>query len=172
MTKSNEFHYTNETMVRDLLELTPIGRFDSVLDAGSGLNKVWYNNIANADKYECEYDDGCDFFNWTHPVDWIVGNPPFSDGWKFTEHALTIANVGIAWLLNNQALNSNMTPRRLQITKDAGFTYKHIHVVADARWFGRYYYLLLTKGGEGILSWERKTYKIEATKSQRGLFND
>jgi hypothetical protein len=32
------FHYTNEQMVRDLISITPLS--GSVLDAGSGKNKV------------------------------------------------------------------------------------------------------------------------------------
>ena len=40
--KDITFHYTNEQMVKDLISITPIS--GSVLDAGSGKNKVWFNN--------------------------------------------------------------------------------------------------------------------------------
>lgn len=65
---------------------------------------------------------------------------------------------GIAWLVNNQALNSHFTPRRLQLMSDNGFTLKSIKVVADKRWFGRYYYLIFTKEPNNFISWERKAY--------------
>jgi hypothetical protein len=45
MTNNITFHYTNEKMVRDLLAITPINPTTTVLDAGSGKNKVWYKNI-------------------------------------------------------------------------------------------------------------------------------
>jgi len=152
--KDITFHYTNEQMVKDLISITPIS--GSVLDAGSGKNKVWYNNLSG-EKYECEIEDGNDFMLWGKKVDWVVGNPPFHESWKFTEKATQIAKKGVAFLVNNTGLNSQMTPRRLQITKDNGFEITHIMVVADKRWFGRYYYLIYEKKN-GFISWERKTY--------------
>jgi hypothetical protein len=153
--KDITFHYTNEQMVKDLISITPIT--GSVLDAGSGKNKVWYKNL-NGEKYECEIEDGVDFITqWDKKVDWVVGNPPFHMSWAFSEKAISIANIGFAWLLNNTCLNSQMTPRRLQLMKDAGFELQKIHVVSDKRWFGRYYYIIFEKK-KGFISWERKTY--------------
>lgn len=152
--KNITFHYTNEQMVKDLLAITPIE--GSVLDAGSGA-KVWFKNLRGK-KYECELDRGQDFYKWDRVVDWVVGNPPFNESWKFTEKAITIAQRGIAWLVNNQALNSHFTPRRLQLMSDKGFTLKSIKVVADRRWFGRYYYLIFTKENNNFISWKRETY--------------
>lgn len=165
--ESKEFHYTNEHMVKDLLKLIPYSTRDVILDAGSGKNKVWYNNfeVETGYKFECEVDEGHDFFKWITPVDWIIGNPPYHQSWKFTEHALTIAKKGIAWLVNNQALNSHLTPRRLDLFKEKGFEYTKIHVVADKRWFGRYYFIVLERGKKGIISWERKTYGGECDSS-------
>jgi hypothetical protein len=154
--KDITFHYTNEQMVKDLISITPL--YGSVLDAGSGKNKVWYNNIPdNLEKYECEIEEGNDFLLWDKKVDWVIGNPPFHKSWLFTEKSLSIAKLGIAFLINNTGLNSQMTPRRLQIIKDNGFEIIHIKVVADRRWFGRYYYLIFEKK-KGFISWERKTY--------------
>ncbi|MDP4227189.1 MAG: hypothetical protein Q8910_12485 [Bacteroidota bacterium] len=149
-----ELHYTNEQMVKDLISITPI--CGSVLDAGSGKNKVWFNNLSG-EKYECEIEDGVNFYDWDKKMNWVVGNPPFSHSWAFTEKAITIATDGIAFLVNNMGLNSQTTPRRLQIMKDAGFELQHIRVVSDKRWFGRYYFIIFEKK-KGFLSWERKTY--------------
>ncbi len=152
--KDITFHYTNEQMVKDLLAITPIS--GSVLDAGSGKNKVWSKNIPNCK--ECEIEDGCDFYKWSERIDWVVGNPPFNESWKFTEKAIEIANKGIAWLVNNQALNSHFTPRRMDLLASKGFYLNKIHIVNDSRWFGRYYYLIFTKEPNDFLSWKRKTY--------------
>lgn len=154
--KDITFHYTNEEMVKDLIKLIPFEKDDIVLDAGSGKNKVWQNNCP-VKCLECELEDGCNFLELEMNVDWIIGNPPYNLSWAFTEKSIEIASKGIAWLVNNQALNSHLTPRRLDLMKEKGFELQHIRVVADKRWFGRYYFLIFEKK-KGILSWERKTY--------------
>ena len=155
MKKNREFHYTNEQMVKDLIAITPIS--GSVLDAGSGKNKVWYNNLSG-EKYECEIEDGNDFLLWNKEVDWIVGNPPFHCGWKFLDKASTIAKNGIAFLGNINFWNSCL-PNRYEILKKRGFYLTKIHIVQDKRWFGRYYYLIFIKQPNDFVSWDTKTYK-------------
>lgn len=91
-------------------------------------------------------------------MDWVVGNPPYHISWKFTEKALEIADVGIAWLVNNQALNSHFTPKRIQLMRQKSFYLQSIQVVADKRWFGRYYYLIFTKDYSDFLDSTVKSY--------------
>ncbi len=160
MKRNKEFHYTNGEMVRDLLRITPIMETDTVLDAGSGQNKIWYNSVQNTvvEKYECEIEDGCDFFEWNKRVDWVVGNPPFHLGWKFLEKASDVADKGIAFLGNLNFWNSCL-PNRFELLKERGFYLNKIHIVQDKRWFGRYYYLIFTKKPNDFLSWNKKTYQ-------------
>lgn len=148
------FHYTNEQMVKDLIVIAPIS--GSVLDAGSGNNKVWFNNL-QGEKYECEIEDGCDFMLWDKRVDWVIGNPPFHQGWLFLDKASQIASRGIAFLGNLNFWNSCL-PNRFEILKERGFYLNKIHIVQDKRWFGRYYYLIFTKDKNEFLSWNTKTY--------------
>ena len=151
--KDITFHYTNEQMVKDLIAITPLN--GSVLDAGSGKNKVWYKNIPDScEKYECEIEDGVDFLEWDKNVSWVIGNPPFDKQKDFLLKASSIASEGIAFLGNINFWNG-LTPKRLSELN--GFELQHIHIVADKRWFGRYYYLIFEKK-KGFVSWERKTY--------------
>lgn len=92
--KDITFHYTSEEMAQDLIALLPLTKEMSVLDAGSGKNKVWFKNFPCDEKYECEIEDNNDFFNWQKRVDWVVGNPPYHQSWLFTEKALNIAKGG------------------------------------------------------------------------------
>jgi hypothetical protein len=161
MEKEKDFYYTNEQMVKDLLAITPIS--GSVLDAGSGENKVWFNNLSG-EKYECEIEDGCDFYKWDKKVDWVVGNPPFKDRAdgnnliaSWIEKASEIANMGMAFLINHKVINF-LTPRRLENLKEKGFYLQHIRIVSDKRWFGRYYYLIFIKNPNNFISWNIKTY--------------
>ncbi len=152
--KNKTFHYTNKAMVQYLLSNTPIK--GSVLDAGSGNNKVWFNELRGK-KYECEIDDGCDFFEWDKKVDWVVGNPPFHLGWLFLEQASNIANIGIAFLGNLNFWNSCL-PSRFEKLKEKGFYLKKIIIVQDKRWFGRYYYLIFTKEDNNFVEWNMQTF--------------
>jgi uncharacterized protein YdaL len=133
--KDITFHYTNEKMVKDLIDTIEFSSSDSVLDAGSGKNKVWYNNISDLvdKKYECEIEDGVDFFNWDKKVDWVISNPPFHLGKDFLLKAVDIAKKGIAFLINNQCLNSFLLPSRLEILRKKGFYIQSIRVVQDKR---------------------------------------
>lgn len=154
--KDITFHYTNEKMAIDLINVLKdkydLSLFQSCVDAGSGKNKVWYNNLDFSIKYECEIEDGNDFVLFDKKVDWVIGNPPFHMGWKFTEKALDVANFGIAFLLNNSALNSNNTPKRIQYINSKGFYLQSMHVVSDKRWFGRYYFVIYTKEKSNFLT--------------------
>lgn len=152
--RPKHFHYTNEQMVKDLIALTPLT--GSVLDAGSG-DKVWFNNLSG-EKYECEIDRGCDFHKWDKNVDWVIGNPPFHEGWKFLDKASQIAEKGIAFLGNLNFWNSCL-PNRFEKLKERGFYLNKLHIVQDVRWFGRYYYIIFTKEKNDFVSWEMKTYK-------------
>ena len=162
MKKEKEFYYTDEEMVKDLLEITPLKDSEIILDAGSGENKVWFNNLDNRGifkKLECEIEDGCDFYKWDKRVDWVIGNPPFRHNgenqiWKWIDKASQIANKGMAFLLNHKVFNT-LTPVRLKLLVERGFYIQHIRIVADKRWFGRYYYLIFGKENKDFVSWKK-----------------
>jgi len=156
--KDKTFFYTQPEMVKDLLNLIPFKEGDKVLDAGSGKNKVWFNNLPECvKKYECEIDDGCNFLNWDIPVDWVVGNPPFHLGNEFIQHSASICKVGFAFLLSIRSFNS-LTPNRLEQLKQKGFYLSKIHIVNDKRWYGRYYFVIFTRDKNLFLTWKLKTY--------------
>ena len=143
-------------MVDELLSFTPLSSADSVLDAGSG-NKVWFNRIKSENKFECEIERGCDFYQWDKKVDWVIGNPPFDQQKKFLYKATEIARKGVAFLGNINFWNG-LTPKRLQKIKDNGFYLQKIHIVTDKRWFGRYYFMIFGKEKKEWISWNTKTF--------------
>ena len=159
--KKKEFYYTDIEMVKDLLSITPIfWQKDIVLDAGSG-NGAWYHNLLcpQKNRRECEIERGNDFYKWEEKVDWVVGNPPFRHNgenqiWKWIDKASQITNKGMGFLLNHKVFNT-LTPVRLQLLADRGFYIQHIRIVADKRWFGRYYYLIFGRENKSLISWKK-----------------
>jgi len=162
--RTPELHYTDKKMVRDLIRMIPLTLGDRVLDAGSGRNKTWYKELCDycVEPFECEIEDGVDFLLWRKSVDWVIGNPPFSQGYKFVEHASIIANKGMAFLGSGKFINSLLLPNRLERLKEAGFYINSIRVVQDKRWYGRYYFIVFTRNERDVeFSWELNTYKGE-----------
>lgn len=154
MEKTPELYYTTEEMAKYLISKTPIK--GSVLDAGSGRNKVWYNNLEEP-KYECELEEGQDYYEWEKRVDWVIGNPPWRTNgknqiWDWINKASEIAEQGFAFLLNHKVFNT-LTPNRLQKLKDKGFYLLNIEIIQDKRWFGRYYYIIFSKKKSTFLMW-------------------
>ena len=144
-------------MVRDLLRFVPYKEADIIMDAGSGIEKVWFNSVLTANKMEMEIKEGKDYLTFKEKVDWTIGNPPYYISWLFTKKALETSRKGIAWLLNLNNLNSLFTPKRLSFAKEKGFEITKIHIVNDSRWFGRYFFVVYEKK-KGILTWKRETY--------------
>jgi len=64
----------------------------------------------------------------------------------------------MAWLVNINGLNSNLSPNRLAIAKAFGFEITSMHLIEDARWFGRYFFIIYEKNKKGVLTWEKKKY--------------
>lgn len=159
--KDITFHYTKENMVKDLIKLIPFVKNDYVLDAGSGKNKVWFNNIPQfCKKEEYELEDGIDFIETleSKKFDWIIGNPPFHLGWAFLDKASKLSNKGIAFLGNLNFLNSTVLPNRMELLRERGFYLNKIHIVQDKRWFGRYFFVIFTKNPEDFISWNKQNY--------------
>lgn len=151
-------HYTPESLVKDLMNLIPFDKDDLVLDAGSGNNKVWFNNIPTNRKAECEIDEGVDFLLYNEKVDWIIGNPPFRGIIDFIKHSADISNKGFGFLMGHSRINQ-LTPKRLQDLTDKGFYLSKIHIFGVGKWFGRYYFMLWTKNKSESISWSKINYK-------------
>ena len=152
------FHYTKPEMVKDLIAMIPFQIRDSVLDAGSGRNKVWYNFIPGyCVKDKCEIEEGVDFLTLKRQYEWIIGNPPFHIGYKFILKASELSLEGFAFLLNTQGLNS-LTPIRISKIQGNGFYLQKIHIVNDKRWFGRYYFVIFQKKPNDFLSYTLQAY--------------
>lgn len=67
-----------------------------VLDPCRG-DGVFFDRLSEGREW-CEITQGRDFLEWNTPVDWVFGNPPYSQYAKWIYHAMKIA-VDIVYLM-------------------------------------------------------------------------
>jgi len=80
--------YTPSWVVEDMLRhFQPCG---TVLDPCRG--KGAFADRLTPGSPWCEITDGVDFFSWQQPVDWVVGNPPYSMTREWFRHSYTVAD--------------------------------------------------------------------------------
>jgi hypothetical protein len=73
----------------------------------------------------CEISEDKDFFQWGERVDWIIGNPPWSQFGDFNRHALDTAD-NVVWLYHIPGL---LTKRRIKDATDRGFNLREIILI-------------------------------------------
>jgi len=79
--------YTPESISKSIIEyLSPSGL---CLDPCMG-DGAFYKFLPEGSEY-CEIAEGKDFFEYTKSVDWVIGNPPYSNFSDFLEHSFRIA---------------------------------------------------------------------------------
>lgn len=86
--KQGDHVYTPTWVVEDMiLHFRPSG---TVLDPCRG--KGAFTDLLPAGSPWCEIDDGRDFFAWSEPVDWVIGNPPYSMTRAWFRHSYDVAD--------------------------------------------------------------------------------
>jgi hypothetical protein len=80
--------YTPDWVARDMVEyFQPNGR---ILEPCAG-DGVFLKYLPAGTEW-CEIEKGRDFFQWQEPVDWIVGNPPYSTSYEWFNHSFSLSD--------------------------------------------------------------------------------
>lgn len=86
--KPEDVVYTPDWCARDIVEhFAPSG---VVLDPCRG--KGAFHDLLPEGSPWCEISEGTDFFDWSTPVDWVIGNPPYSLTRPWFRHSYDIAD--------------------------------------------------------------------------------
>lgn len=86
--KHGDVVYTPAWCAQDMVEhFQPSG---VVLDPCKG-EGVFLDYLPEGSPW-CEITNGRDFFEWTEPVDWVIGNPPYSLTRPWFKHSYGIAD--------------------------------------------------------------------------------
>ena len=85
--KRRDVVYTPDAVAAAIVQrYKPRGR---ILDPCRGDGAFWRHMPGAA---WCEIAEGRDFFDWREPVDWVVGNPPYSVMNRWLEHSFEVAD--------------------------------------------------------------------------------
>lgn len=99
---ADDIVYAPDDIARDVVNhFKPTGR---ILEPCSG-EGAFLKYLPDADW--CEIEKGRDFFAYNKPVDWIVGNPPFSIFSDWLKHSFEIAD-NIVYVMMPQTLFNSM----------------------------------------------------------------
>jgi hypothetical protein len=63
----------------------------------------------------CELTENKDFFEWWMPVDWIIGNPPYSNFSKFLRHSFLVAQEIVYLIPINKCFSSDCLLREINL---------------------------------------------------------
>ena len=135
--------YTPDWVARDMVEyFKPTGR---ILEPCMG-DGAFMRHLPENTEW-CEIERGRDFFAWHEPVDWIIGNPPYSVFSKWLGYSMEIANHICYLIPLTRLFNSGYFIKRL------------------ARWGGIVHMRYYADGGE--LGWNIG-FAVGAVHFQRG----
>jgi len=130
-------------------------------------NLVWYDPFKNSGSYYNQYPcanenkkwseilENKDFFDFNEEVDVIASNPPYSMIDKVLEKSVSLKPMIISYLLGI----NNLTAKRMEYMESQGYYITKLHMCKVFKWFGMSLVVVWEKGGEPILSYDRKVWR-------------
>jgi len=130
-------------------------------------NLVWYDPFKNSGSYYNQYPcanenkkwseilENKDFFDFNEEVDVIASNPPYSMIDKVLEKSVSLKPMIISYLLGI----NNLTAKRMEYMESQGYYITKLHMCKVFKWFGMSLIVVWEKGGEPILSYDRKVWR-------------
>ena len=107
--KQSDVVYTPDDVARDVVNFfKPTGR---ILEPSAG-DGAFLRHLPPHTEW-CEIEKGRDFFAWREPVDWCIGNPPYSIFSEWMRHSFKIADNIVYVIPINKAYNSDRMMREI-----------------------------------------------------------
>lgn len=146
-------HQTPVELARDLIPLLPIVPTDRLYEPFRGEGAFYDSFPEENPKHWTEITEGRDYETDTTDYDWVITNPPFclmSNGkkvnsfWFLLDYFSQRAKKGIAFLANDRCFSS-LTPKRIKLLEDRGWSITKMIVSSVKKWRGRYYLFVIEK---------------------------
>lgn len=152
--EGNDIFYTSQKLARNLIEMVPLEKGDTVLDPALGTGSFYDNFPEYVEKDYCEIEEGKDFFKYDKKADWIITNPPYSilDDWF--RKSCKISHKGFGYLIGIK----NLTAKRIEECNEHDFGLTKLHIFKIYEWFGMSCFILFEKGKENIITYDRTVW--------------
>lgn len=146
-------HQTPVELARDLIPLLPIVPTDRLYEPFRGEGAFYDSFPEENPKHWTEITEGRDYETDITEYDWVITNPPFclmSNGkkvnsfWFLLDYFSQRAKKGIAFLANDRCFSS-LTPKRIKLLEDRGWSITKMIVSSVKKWRGRYYLFVIEK---------------------------
>ena len=147
------FHQTPAELARDLITFLPIAPTDRLYEPFKG-EGAFYNAFPEENpKHWAEITEGRDYETDTTEYDWVITNPPFclitngkkvNSFWFLLDYYTQRAKKGVAFLANDRCF-STLTPKRMKLLEDRGWSITKSIVSSVKKWRGRYYFFVVEK---------------------------
>ena len=148
------FHQTPKELAKKLMEYVPLEPGDNLIEPFRGEGAFFNAFPEGHPKDWAEIKQGRDYKYFAEsPADWVISNPPFrlpvggkpkNVFFELLEYFLKRSNKGLAFLMSDVCFGS-LTPLRMAVVKELGFSITKIVVCQVKKWRGRYYFVIFEK---------------------------
>jgi type I restriction-modification system DNA methylase subunit len=159
-------HQTPADCAKDLLQFIPLQPQDKVIEPFKG-EGAFFNAFPDfVEKEWAEKEQGKDYTDISGVYDWVITNPPYrvetgtrriNSFWYLLDYYSQRAEKGIAFLSNDKCFQV-LTPKRMMLLRQRGWSITKIVVCSVKKWRGRYFFLILEKNKPGILDFLSTNY--------------
>lgn len=153
------FNYTPKEITQELIKDINFNQNDFTLEPCKADGSFY--DLIPYEKDWCEIEQGRDIFDYDFGdklFSKIITNPPYKDnitnkniGWDFIKKCLDLC-TDECWLLLNHTFFNGLTPKRLNDIKQKGFNLCFIRILNIKKWYGRYYWICLSKNKKSIVN--------------------
>lgn len=160
------FHQTPKELAKDLMPYVPLVSGDRVCEPFRGEGAFYNAFPPNCISSWAEIQQGKDFRDLSGEIDWVITNPPFklevpgkrvNAFWYLLDYYTQRVKKGVAFLAND-ACFCTLTPRRMKLLQERGFSITKIVVCSVKKWRGRYFFFLVEKRPNFLVSFLQDNY--------------
>ena len=159
-------HQTPHALANDLMKFLPLLPTDRLYEPFKG-EGAFYNAYPEANpKHWTEITEGRDYEANTTTYDWVITNPPFclmtkgkkvNAFWYLLDYFTQRAEKGVAFLANDRCFSS-LTPKRLKLLEERGWSITKTVISSIKKWRGRYYFFIVEKKPSSTFSFLETNY--------------